>query len=656
MAIPHPQLDDRRFQDIVNEAKRLIPTYCPEWTDHNVSDPGVTLIELFAWMMDMLLYRVNRVPDKMYLSLLDLLGIRVGDATPARTRLTFSLSAAQPVAVTIPRGTEVSTVATAHEEAISFITDQDLVLYPPVLQACLVSPDEVTFTNVTENLRAEDGFQAFRDSPLPGDGVYFGFRENIDSHLVVGTIDAAVAGIGIDPRDPPLAWEAWCGDVQGWVRVTLDADTTGGFNELGMVTLLLPEGMEPRPLSGASLYWIRVRVIQARPGQAEYSGSPRIRRVEFVCLGGSAWASHSAVVEGEILGRASGAPSETFEFSHRPLLARTASEVIEILDESHENGWVPWNEVPSFQDSLATDRHYMIDGVSGTVTFGPTVRQYNGLEVAHGASPAKGQLIRMNRYRYGGGTIGNVGEHTLTVLRSSLPYISRVTNRRPATGGIDPESLDEAKLRAPSALRSQDRAVTASDYEFLASQASRRVARVKCRPVRGERNPSVPPGTVELLILPRLPVGVRTLDALQPPADLIAEVREYLDQRRLLGTQLMIDGPAYIGVRVEATVVVRRGAAADTVRDEVAARIMRYLDPLIGAQDGAGWPFGRDLYASELQSVILALPGVEYVRETALVPVDVDTGRTGQGGQQIVLAEDVLPFPYQPIITVVAGR
>src|ERR671932_724841 len=75
MPLPTPNLDDRRFQDIVDEAKSLIPLYCPEWTDHNVSDPGVALIELFAWMTDMLLYRVNQTPDKMYVKFLELIGV-----------------------------------------------------------------------------------------------------------------------------------------------------------------------------------------------------------------------------------------------------------------------------------------------------------------------------------------------------------------------------------------------------------------------------------------------------------------------------------------------------------------------------------------------------------------------------------------------------
>ena len=77
--IPTPKLDDRTYADIIAEAVRLIPRYCPEWTDHNVSDPGVTLIELFAWMVEGMLYQLNRVPEKTYITLLELLGERCAD-------------------------------------------------------------------------------------------------------------------------------------------------------------------------------------------------------------------------------------------------------------------------------------------------------------------------------------------------------------------------------------------------------------------------------------------------------------------------------------------------------------------------------------------------------------------------------------------------
>src|SRR5205823_11747011 len=118
MPLPTPSLDDRHFQDIVDQAKHLIPHYCREWTDHNVSDPGVTLIELFAWMTDLLLYRVNQVPDKVYVKLLDLIGIRLQPPRAAQAPVTFYLSAAQPTEVIIPEGTEVATLQTEASPAI----------------------------------------------------------------------------------------------------------------------------------------------------------------------------------------------------------------------------------------------------------------------------------------------------------------------------------------------------------------------------------------------------------------------------------------------------------------------------------------------------------------------------------------------------------
>ncbi len=86
MALVVPKLDNRTFQDIVDEAKKRIPHYCKEWTDHNVSDPGVTLIELFAWMTDIMLYRLNRVPDLHYIKFMEMLGITLREAVPAQAR------------------------------------------------------------------------------------------------------------------------------------------------------------------------------------------------------------------------------------------------------------------------------------------------------------------------------------------------------------------------------------------------------------------------------------------------------------------------------------------------------------------------------------------------------------------------------------------
>src|SRR5207249_40377 len=119
--------------DIVDDAKRLIPRYCPEWTDHNVSDPGVALIELFAWMTDLLLYRVNQVPDKMYVKFLELIGLQLKPPRAASSPVTFYLSAPQPVEVLIPQDTEVATVRTETSTAIIFTTEAPLPIRPPTV-------------------------------------------------------------------------------------------------------------------------------------------------------------------------------------------------------------------------------------------------------------------------------------------------------------------------------------------------------------------------------------------------------------------------------------------------------------------------------------------------------------------------------------------
>src|SRR5512142_428151 len=117
MPLPIPNLDDRTFQDLVDEAKRRIPRYCPSWTDHNVSDPGITLIELFAWMTEQYIYRLNQVPDKNYIAFLDLIGVRLAPAQPARGDVTFNLSAAPSLDrhVVIPQWTQVATERTELE-------------------------------------------------------------------------------------------------------------------------------------------------------------------------------------------------------------------------------------------------------------------------------------------------------------------------------------------------------------------------------------------------------------------------------------------------------------------------------------------------------------------------------------------------------------
>src|SRR6202035_989105 len=128
MALPVPNLDDRRFQNLVDDAKRLVQRRCPEWTDHNVSDPGVTLIETFAFMVDQLTYRLNRVPDRNYLKFLELIGVRLFPPAAAIAPVTFWLTSPQATNVVVPRQSRVQTQRVGREETIVFETLRELVI------------------------------------------------------------------------------------------------------------------------------------------------------------------------------------------------------------------------------------------------------------------------------------------------------------------------------------------------------------------------------------------------------------------------------------------------------------------------------------------------------------------------------------------------
>src|SRR6185503_19610846 len=128
MSLPVPNLDDRSWKQIVDEAVRLIPRYCPEWTNHNSSDPGITLLELYAWMTEMTLYRLNKVPEKNFLTFLDLIGVRLLPPEPAKVVLQFE--PAEGVDLILPAGTQVATLQAGGGEPVTFETQKDLPLLP----------------------------------------------------------------------------------------------------------------------------------------------------------------------------------------------------------------------------------------------------------------------------------------------------------------------------------------------------------------------------------------------------------------------------------------------------------------------------------------------------------------------------------------------
>jgi predicted phage baseplate assembly protein len=617
-------LDDRHFQDIVDEAKRLIPVYCPEWTDHNVSDPGVALIELFAWMTDLLLYRVNQVPDKMYIKFLDMIGIRLTPPRPARAPVTFYLSAPQPNDLLIPADTEVATVRTETSEAIVFTTEADLTIRPPgqPLGAFSRNASRTGAAMWTRHdLRRFDlneKVAMFPQTPDVGDAFYLAIEPDLSRHVLALVVDCEMAGgAGVDPKNPPWEWETWRGVLGRWGPCVVEYDSTLAFNQPGEIILRLPD-IAPRTieglLDGRRLHWLRCRITESQ----KIKVSPDLQNLQLEARGGAVGARHAATVTNEVIGYSDGKPGQEFKLLNGDILARDPQRDYLIV-EPPGGPAEQWQEVADFADSGPADRHFTLESLDGTLALGPALLQPNGSLWQFGAMPPQGSLLRFSRYQHGGGVGGNVPRHALSVLKSSIPYVARVTNWEAATGGLGAQTLDDAKLRAPQVLRTRTRAMTAEDYEHLAREVAN-VARACClAPGAQPAAAGDPrPGQVTVLVLPRVDEaqGFIAPEKLTLSADLIAAVRAYLDERRPLGIGLDIRQPQYFYISVQATLrVARRSDEAMQVetRQRAEAELYRYLNPYVGGPEGAGWPFGRDLHPSELYGLLQRIPGIEFV-------------------------------------------
>ncbi len=636
MPLAAPKLDDRHFQDIVDEAKKRIPYYIEEWTDHNVSDPGVTMIELFAWMTDIILYRLNQVPDLHYVKFMEMLGLRLKEPVPARVPVTFWLSAPLESPVTIPAGTEVSSTQTETEPSIIFTTDEGLTLRPPVPVVLLSSvmneaEERVIVRHDVERLRrGVDKAAVFSPRPQENDALYFGFSEDI-SHYFLGlelTCDPG-GGAGIDPNLPPYVWETSTGALDApWVRCELDPgeDTTKGMNVSGRIRLHLPQ-MGKQSVDKENLFWLRVRVLarsEYEAGIRPYRSTPSLQQVTLATWGGTTTATHAQQISKEVLGVSDGSSGQRFQLQVTPILQRQSGETLLVYEDEEPEAWI---EVSDFSLSGPHDPHFTLDSVTGELRLGPAIRQPDGSMRRYGRIPPRGARLVFRRYRFGGGLEGNVLAGVLNTLKTSIPYIDRVNNRVPASGGLDAETLEAAKMRAPALLRSRNRAVTEADFEFLTRELLRDTGwsqyRVKCLQPRPARESRVIPGQVYVLIIPHIS---NPDDRLRPKAsqlqleqgEVYQRLMAYLDERRLLTVRLDVRAPVYHWVAVRVSVHAEEGANHARVESEVLTRLYRFLNPLIGGTDGQGWPFGRDLVVSDVYQCLLGVPGVQYIRQVEI--------------------------------------
>lgn len=649
MPLPAPRLDDRSFQELVDDAKRFIQERCPEWTDHNVSDPGVTLIEAFAWMTDLLLYRLNRVPDRLYVKFLDLLGVSLFPPTAARVDVDFRLSAPQPTVVSIPSATVVATARSLSEEPVAFSTTQALDIIPAQVAFVGCSRAGGAIVELTNRLGI-DTVMPFGEPPADGDALYVGFDAAVPAHTVLLNVTCEEGrGHGIEPDKPPLRWEA--PTDTGWGLCEVEQDSTLGFNVGGHIELHVPAEHRTSEVGKRQLGLLRCMVV-SQPGVKPYTESPGIRTVEGATIGATVEAINAELVTGELLGESTGVAGQEFPLQHVPVLPTDEPLVVQVSRPSGEAAEPEaWEVRPDFADSGPADRHVTIDRVAGLVRFGPLVREQDGSSRHLGAVPAKGALLRVPRYRSGGGTRGNVAARAVSVLRTSIPLVASVANRRPARGGVDGETVRDARVRGPVQLRTRNRAVTAEDFEALTKEAAPEVRRVRCA-ADAEGGDGA---AIRVFIVPAVEAldGQMELDDLLPTDEVCAAIQDYLDERRLVGTRVRVEPPQYAGVRVKARIAAEPHAEPAEVAAAARSALYCYFNPIIGGGDGNGWPFGRAARTGEAYSVLQSIAGLDVVEELTLLSVDLHTGTAQDSGGTIELYPNELILSHGHEVEVV---
>lgn len=313
MPLPLPNLDTRRWFDLIEEARAMIPRYAPGWTDHNLHDPGITLIELLAWLVEMDIYQLNRVPEahrRKFLALVE------GRPQPPRAAMILlGATPRGPGAVDIPAGAEFATPLAAGGFCL-FRAAEPLHAVAAHLSAVLVQLAPAAPPQDRTRILGEQGaLAALGDDPVAGAALWLGFdaplsaaelvqlglrlaggRSSSDERRRIVEEEAtrqAACRRRLPPAPPctpalpaatpselpehhsvQLAWEFYANGWQaldgGQVR-----DETRALTLDGRVSIQLPAATTAHdPGTGAALHYLRVRLAAG-----EYDAPPLLNQV-----------------------------------------------------------------------------------------------------------------------------------------------------------------------------------------------------------------------------------------------------------------------------------------------------------------------------------------------------------------------------------------
>ena len=550
---------------------------------------------------------------------------------------------------------EIETDSQKYQSILALLTRNGLVDTFMYVAATFAAPSvksmnlsySVTTSGKAHALLTENSF-TYRDVTAPGPfQPFFGWDESRPALYLefdpVTTQTGTPLSIYLQvvqplygPRQPDQAigsagaavvvWWYWNGT--DWQRLPAE-DETKNLTRSGLLRFISPANAKERYLFGRKGLWIRASLESGG-----YTAPPRLGAIAL----NTVWASHGVTFRDHILGSSNGDPDQRFQFAKTPILAGQIIEVREptppgdadqqriAADEGPDavrtvndaagnviEVWVRWHAVSAMSLSTPSDRHYVVDHVTGTIAFGDSV---------HGRIPPAGKDSIVARiYRAGGGAKGQCAPRTLSELKTTIPLVDQVFNLEASHGGADAEAIASVATSGPLRIKSRDRAVTVEDYEWLAREAAPEVAKSRCLALTRadsltkENRQGTDPGWTTVII-----VAHGDEDQPLPTENLLNTVKDFLTARALatLGSRIDVIGPRYVAIDVATEVIPLRIEEAKTVEKRVFDKLRAFLHPLSGGPDGQGWEFGRTIYLSEVGAVVQGTEGVDRVRNLSI--------------------------------------
>lgn len=682
MALPIPNLDDRRFDDLVKEGRERVARHLPELTQIAPGDPVHTMVDLFAYLTENILFRMNLIPERQRRAVLNLLQVPMRNAKPARGIVCID---AGNTAVTLPSLIRDGVQFKARQQ--SFTGAGELQATPLSLSVSIkrkLDDQELSEMAVSlQELRDQYGIknsqspQPFEPKTfIPGQETlslensldkffYLAFllpkklakqRDGLIDNLTGITLNIAIAPAddleaseisSLSPRR--LRWEFLSRDEDGnLLALPLEqvADSSRGGRQLGVVRLRLPNNPDlydsllasdpmfaglgneppelPAPLDGEHVvFWLRLSSEDEPNLSLGYLG---VNGLDVLGQG---------LKSDLMIGIGSGNPDQTFK------LPDTHIDPASILLQVEENNaWVTWQRVDFLVGLGADAKVYRLDPIDGVVYFG------DGLE--GGKRPPKGHRIRIASYLHGGGSATNLPAGEIKEIGFNASRLN-LRHEWPTKGGIDAETVTQAERRIPQFLTHRNRAVTGEDFRTLAqNNPVNPVAKAEVIKgfLPGNNINAVRenlPGVVSVFVLPPRRPALRQTP--KPTKGLLKDVYGYLLQRLLIGTELYVLSPEYVPLAVGIKVQVIDPETEQETLQAVQQALVNFLWPLApGGALGNGWGMGVAVRDSELATQVARVPGVRAVTGLSIFSKHGDGGwRRHQEQEPLQLKKYQLP-------------